>query len=95
MPGRVRGVPVALYRPPSRRVTAWGSRLREVRRELHMTQRDLAARLGVAPNTVSSWETGRFEPLAWERVRFEAVLVAQSGASHATSFPSAATATRA
>jgi transcriptional regulator with XRE-family HTH domain len=33
-----------------------GSQLRRLRRRLGLLQRELAARLGVAPNTVARWE---------------------------------------
>lgn len=40
----------------------FGTRLRQARTALHMTQDDLAARLHVTRQTVSGWETGRTEP---------------------------------
>ncbi len=36
----------------------FGTRLRQARTALHMTQDDLAARLHVTRQTVSGWETG-------------------------------------
>lgn len=40
----------------------FGKRLRELRIENNLTQRQLADKIGVDFRTVSFWETGRFEP---------------------------------
>lgn len=39
-----------------------GTRIRNRRQALRLTQEDLAARLGVAKATVSNWETGKHLP---------------------------------
>ena len=36
-------------------------RIRELRKEQHMSQKELSSRLGVTQATLSGWETGRFE----------------------------------
>lgn len=42
---------------------AWDAdRVRELRRRLGMTQRELAEELGVRQQTVSEWETGIYRP---------------------------------
>ncbi len=45
-------------KPPSPRKPATGAALRDLREELGLTQAQFAALLGVAPGTVSDWETG-------------------------------------
>lgn len=39
-----------------------GDNLKHFREEKGLTQRDVAIKLGIAQNTVSSWETDRTEP---------------------------------
>lgn len=39
-----------------------GGRIRSLRRELRMTQPDLAAAVSVARGTVSAWEAGHYQP---------------------------------
>lgn len=40
----------------------YGTRIRELRKEKNMTQKELAQKIGVDFRTVSFWETERFEP---------------------------------
>ena len=40
----------------------YGERIRELRRERNMTQKELGVAIGVDFRTVSFWETERFEP---------------------------------
>ena len=42
--------------------TPIGTRISKRRHVLGITQRDLAARLGVSPSTVANWETGKHFP---------------------------------
>ncbi|HYK37731.1 XRE family transcriptional regulator [Alloacidobacterium sp.] len=42
----------------------WSERIRQVLRDLKLTQADLAERLGVSPATVSRWTQGKHEPTA-------------------------------
>ncbi len=42
---------------------AWApARIKKLRKKLGLTQKELAARLGVHVITVTRWETGAFEP---------------------------------
>ena len=41
---------------------SFSERLKELRKERHLTQTDLAQALGVAMNTVSIWERGERQP---------------------------------
>ena len=43
-------------------LTALGGRLRAARTSAGLTQQTVAERLGVSPQTVRNWETGRHEP---------------------------------
>ncbi|WP_396659532.1 helix-turn-helix domain-containing protein, partial [Microbacterium sp.] len=47
-----------------RRIPTWtfGERMRKVRRELGMTQQEMASRLGVGAPAYSAWESGRHNP---------------------------------
>jgi DNA-binding transcriptional regulator YiaG len=46
-----------------RRRAEWdASAVRELRRELQLTQQQLAEELGVRQQTVSEWETGMYRP---------------------------------
>ncbi|MFW6150225.1 MAG: helix-turn-helix domain-containing protein [Chloroflexota bacterium] len=46
-----------------RRARRWDRRrIRALRQHLGLTQGKLAARLGIRQQTVSEWETGRYEP---------------------------------
>jgi DNA-binding transcriptional regulator YiaG len=47
---------------PTPTFAEWVTRLRD---HLHMTQVEFAAELGVAPSTVSRWETGDKTPVRW------------------------------
>lgn len=59
----------------------WDSkRIHTLRRHLGLTQRELAARLGIRQQTISEWETGMYKPrgasatllsIIAERARFE------------------------
>src|SRR5579884_3550363 len=42
----------------------WSGRIRQVLRDLNLTQAGLAERLGVSPATVSRWIQGKHEPTA-------------------------------
>lgn len=57
---------LSLVLPPSRKVSAIamriGDRIRLHRRRLGMTQKELAARVGVSPGTIGMYETNRREP---------------------------------
>ncbi|WP_413816755.1 helix-turn-helix domain-containing protein [Microbacterium sp. BG28] len=48
----------------ARRIPQWtfGERLRKVRRELGLTQGDMAAQLGVGSPAYAAWESGRNQP---------------------------------
>ena len=60
-------------------------KLRRRRRELRITQADLAARVGVNPGTLSNWERREVEPrldsiCAWaEELGYDIALVPASG----------------
>jgi DNA-binding transcriptional regulator YiaG len=43
-------------------VTWDGAGVRRLRRELQLTQQELAEQLGVRQQTISEWETGAYEP---------------------------------
>lgn len=45
---------------------AFGTRIRTRRQEMHLTQAELAARVGVDPSSVISWEKGRHFPKRWQ-----------------------------
>lgn len=47
---------------PDRR-QAFGARLRRLRRERGLIQRQLAAKIGSSPETVSNWELGKSYPI--------------------------------
>jgi transcriptional regulator with XRE-family HTH domain len=49
-------------------------RLRTEREGRNLSQQDLASRLGVAPNTVSRWETGIYKPKLDDLDRIAAAL---------------------
>lgn len=42
---------------------AFGARLRSRRRDLRLKQRQLAAKIGCTPETVSNWELGKSYPV--------------------------------
>ena len=42
---------------------AFGERLRSRRRDLHLKQRQLAAKIGSTPESVSNWELGKSYPV--------------------------------
>lgn len=50
--------------PMNTRVPEWtvAERLRKGRRDAHLTQADIAARLGIKESRYSAWETGRNTP---------------------------------
>jgi len=48
--------------------------LRQIRKELHLSQNDLAERLGVAQSTIGMWETGKRTPKIQELHRLAGVL---------------------
>lgn len=49
-------------------------RLKAEREGRHLSQQDLASKLGVAPNTVSRWETGTYTPKLDDLDRIAAAL---------------------
>ena len=51
-----------------------GERVKKARKARGMTQRQLADACGVFVNTISYWETGRFEPTWYTMVRVAEVL---------------------
>ena len=57
LPAVIRFLGYTPYEPPE----TFGEWLRMVRRSAGLTQRQLAARLGVDPSTVRGWETGRHQ----------------------------------
>ena len=69
------------------KTTLWYEALTAKRRALGVKQQDLAARLGVSPQTLSRWEGGHHKPLgiyrtAWEKelARLEARATRKAGA---------------
>lgn len=47
-----------------RRLPAYSLQVKELRRHLGLTQKDLAAKLGIAKKIVADWEQGAQEPSA-------------------------------
>ena len=69
-PGGDRKAPIrrGAYAPATRRTapgSGIGARIGEARRGAGLTQRELAALVGVSPQTIWSWEAGRMKP-TWE-----------------------------
>lgn len=54
-------------------------RLKAEREGRHLSQQDLASKLGVAPNTVSRWETGTYTPRLDDLDRIAAALEMEIG----------------
>ena len=58
---------------------AIASRLKTEREARNLSQQELASRLGVAPNTVSRWETGTYRPRLDDLVRIAGALNLEVG----------------
>jgi transcriptional regulator with XRE-family HTH domain len=68
-------------------VTPWSTTLHDLRRQLRLTQAELAAMLDVDKQSVSNWECGRNEP--WPERRASILKLLQNGApAFVSSLPS-------
>jgi DNA-binding transcriptional regulator YiaG len=66
---------------PEPQPAALPERIGHARRHLGLTQEDLAKTLGVSPDTVYRWESGRSEPLAEKLNRLLDMVRAKSSAT--------------
>jgi putative transcriptional regulator len=58
--------------------TDYQALLRKARRQLGLSQEDLARELGVSFSTVNRWENGRFKPSRLARARLDDYLAAKA-----------------
>jgi DNA-binding transcriptional regulator YiaG len=56
----------------NRKTTNYPSLIKEVRRQLGLSQEDLARRLGVSLATVNRWENGMSKPSKLAKAQFDA-----------------------
>ncbi len=72
------------YEPRSGSTTRWDAeRLLSLRRQLGLTQQELANELGVRQQTVSEWETGVYQPRG-ASARMLGIVAERAGVAYGT-----------